>query len=119
MGFTEDVEQLRSKRIIVQDKDIIARTGYKKSTISNYLSGKVSPSKPFLKKFYEVYSLDLGMNKVFASKLYDKNNMLELEKENMRLEESLIDKNKLIGLYEHEIRNLKKQLAHTAKSKSS
>lgn len=91
MGFIEDIELLKGKRIIRKDKDISDRTGYKKSTVSNYLSGKVPPSKPFLDKFYEVYSSDLGMNKVSTvntSELENKNQ--ELQKENSELMQKVI-----------------------------
>ncbi len=66
--FIEQVEHLKSKRVIRKDGDIASRTGFNKTTISNYLAGRVKASKAFIQKFNDVYSdelSDYGENKVF------------------------------------------------------
>lgn len=62
--FIEDVELLKSKRIIKKDIEIAEQTGFDKSVISNYLSGRVKPSENFLSKFNEVFSSQLSKNKI-------------------------------------------------------
>lgn len=69
----EDVELLRSKRVIKKDVEIARATDFDKTVISNYLSGRVNASKNFLDKFYQVYSKHLDENKVAESEVtYDK-----------------------------------------------
>lgn len=45
------VEDLRNRKIIKQDADIVEKMGYSKSTVSGYIGGNVKASKKFLKKF--------------------------------------------------------------------
>jgi phage repressor protein C with HTH and peptisase S24 domain len=49
------VELLKSRRIVKKDKEIAEKTGYDKSVISNYLSGRVKVSDSFMEKFNEVF----------------------------------------------------------------
>lgn len=45
------VEELRAKRIIKKDVDIIKATGYSAGVVSNYLGGKAEASKKFIETF--------------------------------------------------------------------
>jgi transcriptional regulator with XRE-family HTH domain len=61
-GFLRDIEILREKRVLVKDKEISENTGFSTPVVSNYLSGRVSPSKNFLQKFYAFYRDSLKTN---------------------------------------------------------
>lgn len=63
-GLRQDVEYLKSKRVIKKDAEIASKTGFSKSVISNYLNGRIRASKPFVEKFYEVFKKELAENKV-------------------------------------------------------
>lgn len=52
------VKELYKTEAIQLQKDITTKTGYGETVISNYLSGRVAPSKNFIKKFSEVFNLD-------------------------------------------------------------
>lgn len=54
------VRSLYGQGVINKDKDIADKTGYKKSTVSGYISGKVDASPGFRKKFEEVFELKLS-----------------------------------------------------------
>lgn len=58
----EDIETLRSMRIIRKNIDIAVNTGYSEPVISNYLSKRVAPSRNFLEKFYAHYEKFLFKN---------------------------------------------------------
>lgn len=60
----EQVEFLKSKRIIKKDAEIVEKTGFSKGVISNYLSGRIEASKNFIEAFNEVFKNDLPENKV-------------------------------------------------------
>lgn len=62
--FLQDIKRLREKRIIVKDVEIVDSTGFSKSVVSNYLSGRIAPSKNFLEKFYAHYGEHLLETKV-------------------------------------------------------
>jgi len=53
------VETLKAKRTIKKDVDIVAKTGFSKAVVSNYLSGRVKASDNFLDKFEKVYGVDI------------------------------------------------------------
>ncbi|MDB5281145.1 MAG: hypothetical protein JWO06_220 [Bacteroidota bacterium] len=61
-GFLADIKRLKETRAIVKDVEIVENTGFSKSVVSNYLSGRVSPSKNFLEKFYGHYGKYLATN---------------------------------------------------------
>jgi transcriptional regulator with XRE-family HTH domain len=58
------VEKLKGQRVIKKDADIAEKTGFSKSVVSNYLAGRVTASKNFMIKFYEVFDDEIK-NKVF------------------------------------------------------
>lgn len=60
--FLNDVEELRRNRIIVNDVEVVAATGFSAPMVSLYMSGKRPASKQFLKKFYETYENKLQIN---------------------------------------------------------
>lgn len=63
------VDLLKSYKIIKRDREVAERTGYDKSVVSSYLSGRVKPSKNFVDKFQEVFKESLQMkSKVLPSK---------------------------------------------------
>ena len=53
------VETLKAKRTIKKDVDIVASTGFSKTVVSNYLSGRIKASDNFLDKFEKVYGVDI------------------------------------------------------------
>lgn len=61
--YNEDIKMavrwLKGRGIVNKDKDIADKTGYKKSTVSGYISGKIDASSDFRKKFEEVFELSL------------------------------------------------------------
>jgi transcriptional regulator with XRE-family HTH domain len=59
-----DVAELRRKNIIRFDTEIAEKTGYGRATLSNYLSGRVRASEPFIRKFYDTYGNKLAANNV-------------------------------------------------------
>ena len=63
----QDAESLRKGRVIRYDSEIADRTGYGRPQVSNYLSGNVKASEPFLKKFYEVFKKELFVNNVSSA----------------------------------------------------
>jgi phage repressor protein C with HTH and peptisase S24 domain len=69
-AFITAVRELKSRQIILRDKDISDATGFSKGIVSTYLSGKAEPSKNFLREFAKVYNLNYaellaGENLVF------------------------------------------------------
>ncbi|HKR03503.1 MAG TPA: S24 family peptidase [Bacteroidia bacterium] len=60
----EEIEYLKSLRIIKRDSEIVKSTGYSKGLVSNYINGKIPISEAFKEKFYEVYGEHLPKNKV-------------------------------------------------------
>lgn len=56
------VHELKSKKIINRDAEIVASTGVNKGVLSTYLSGKEKASGPFIAKFEEVYKVKLFPN---------------------------------------------------------
>ena len=54
------VEELKSNRIISKDIDIANKTGYSRQIVSNYLTGKQKPSKAFINKFLDTFSMHLN-----------------------------------------------------------
>lgn len=54
------VEDLYNNKIIRKDKDIADKTGYSKSTVSGYISGKVMASEDFLKEFENKFEIRLA-----------------------------------------------------------
>jgi len=54
-------KKLENMNFIPKNKDVIEKTGFNTSDVSKYMSGKREPSKNFLKKFCEVYELDINM----------------------------------------------------------
>lgn len=54
--FLEDVELLNLRHPIAE---IAKKTGFKKPNVSRYVSGLITPSDNFLKKFYESYQVDI------------------------------------------------------------
>jgi len=54
------VTYLKNNQIITKDFEISEKTGYSPGSVSTYISGNTMPSKPFLKKFQEVFKLDLA-----------------------------------------------------------
>ncbi len=54
------VAYLKNKQIISKDFEISEKTGYSPGSVSTYISGNTMPSKPFLRKFQEVFKLDLN-----------------------------------------------------------
>lgn len=60
--FLTDVKYLRSIRAIVKDKEIADNTGFSAPVVSNYLAGRVKPSRNFIDKFYAYYSDYLKRN---------------------------------------------------------
>lgn len=80
------VEDLKAKRIIKKDVDIIKATGYSAAVVSNYLSGRAEVSKQFIKNFEIAFNvkikdtlinekenipLNKGENKPFHRQLLD------------------------------------------------
>lgn len=53
------VQYLYGHGIIKKDKDIADKTEYNKATVSSYLSGKISPSEEFIRKFEKAFRLKL------------------------------------------------------------
>lgn len=53
----DDIAFLKKRGIIERDIDIVNKTGYDKSTLSNYISGRIKASRNFKEKFYEVFNL--------------------------------------------------------------
>ena len=51
---------LKGQKIIKKEIEISIDTGFSKGAVSNYITGKQQPSKNFIDKFAEVYSLDLN-----------------------------------------------------------
>jgi predicted DNA-binding transcriptional regulator AlpA len=51
----EKVELLKSLRVVKKDAEISESTGFPRSAVSSYLSGRIKASKNFLDKFNEVY----------------------------------------------------------------
>lgn len=49
------VEALKAKRVIKKDAEIVAKTGFSKGLVSNYLSGRIKASANFMSKFDEVF----------------------------------------------------------------
>lgn len=67
------VELLKATRVIKKDAEIVDMTGFSKSTVSNYLSGRVEASSNFIKKFEEVFKVSIFENKVLnTDKLSDR-----------------------------------------------
>lgn len=60
LELAKAVQYLRGKGIVHKDKDIAEKTGYGKASISNYVNGKMTASKEFIKKFETVYKLKLA-----------------------------------------------------------
>lgn len=54
------VADLYNNKVIRKDKDIADRTGYSKSTVSGYISGKVLASDDFLKEFENKFEIRLS-----------------------------------------------------------
>lgn len=52
-----DVERLKALRVIDKDVEIANQTGFSRSAISNFLSGRIRASENFLKVFYEHFSM--------------------------------------------------------------
>jgi hypothetical protein len=53
------VEDLRKRKIIRQDNDIVEKTGYSKSTVSGYISGNVKASSKFINEFENQFKIRL------------------------------------------------------------
>lgn len=53
------VEVLRKAGAFKKQKEIAEKTGFDEAVISNYLSGRVAPSRNFLEKFSEVFKINL------------------------------------------------------------
>lgn len=53
------VTYLKAKKIIKKDLEICEKTGYTSGSVSSYISGNSAPSKNFLAKFQEAFSLNL------------------------------------------------------------
>ncbi len=66
--FLKDVAFLKKKELILKDAEIVANTGASKGNVSDYLSGRANPSKPFLEKFYAYYEKFLIQNKSVQKK---------------------------------------------------
>lgn len=81
MTFNEElirqVQGLKERRIIVADIEISKRTGFPKSAISSYLSGKIKASKNFVNKFTEVYKDELSQINGYQNKGRDFNKVAE------------------------------------------
>lgn len=62
--FNEDIKNavrwLKGRGIIDKDKDIVEKTGYGKSTVSGYISGKIDASADFRTKFENAFELSLA-----------------------------------------------------------
>lgn len=67
----ENVEILKSKRIVKKDVEISASTGFSQTVVSNYLKGKIKASRNFIDKFEDVYGV-----KIFANKLVKKETLV-------------------------------------------
>ena len=64
-SFSDIVNALN---LIYPVAEIAEKTGYDKGNISSYLKGKKEPSKAFLKKFNEVFSIEQQKEEVSVSK---------------------------------------------------
>lgn len=53
------VAYLKGQKLIKKEIEISIQTGFSKGTISSYLSGNHVPSENFIKKFQEVFNIDL------------------------------------------------------------
>ena len=62
--YNEDIKRavrwLKGRGIINKDKDIVDKTGYRKSTVSGYISGKIDASSDFRTKFENAFKLSLA-----------------------------------------------------------
>lgn len=54
------VKDLKHKGVIKRDGDLAKLMKYSKGTVSAYISGKTKPSEDFIKKFEEVFKLNLN-----------------------------------------------------------
>ncbi len=54
------VKYLYGKGLIAKDKDIADATGYNKSTVSGYVSGRTEPSEEFVTKFQKAFNLKIS-----------------------------------------------------------
>lgn len=52
------IQQMKHKRIILNDKEIVDKTGFSKSFVSNILSQRQEASQNFVDKFLSVFKLD-------------------------------------------------------------
>lgn len=68
MALRNAVKSLKQNDLIKNDKDIITRTGYKKSAVSLYVNGAAPVSGDFVKKFEEVFKLNLKDYRVEGEK---------------------------------------------------
>lgn len=53
------VQHLYGTGAIKKDKDIADKTGYNKTTVSSYLSGKITPSAEFIRSFESKFGVKL------------------------------------------------------------
>lgn len=59
-SFQNAIKYLLGKGVIERaGRDIAAKTGYDKSTVSSYTTGRITPSEEFVKVFEQAYKLNL------------------------------------------------------------
>lgn len=58
--MTLAVQYLYGKGIIKKDIDIANKTGYNKSTVSSYISGRIEPSQDFVQAFEKSFKIKLS-----------------------------------------------------------
>lgn len=121
----EDVAFLKGKNIIKRDKEIADRTGFNKTVVSTYLSGKVSASKNFLRKFYEAFEKDLSANKVSTHLQTDEEKILEVrgllaEKDKIisQMQSTIDAQDRIIKWMEHFMNKPRKSFARAMKTEN-
>lgn len=57
-NFNMMLESIRKKGFARKNEDIVEKTGYNKTTVSNYLNGKRPLSIEFIKSFIDAYKID-------------------------------------------------------------
>ena len=125
--FIEDVRRLKKEGIIVLDNDIITATGVAKSSLSEYLneSNPRKPSRPFLKKFYDAFSIALDTIKVAEPTVEYETTSAKNFSETDKAALQKLDKEELIVMYlrqvaitdamEEQIKAMRRLLAQSVK----
>lgn len=76
------VEDLKAKRIIIKDKDILDKTGFTKGTLSNYLSGRVAASANFIKIFEDKFGVKVFKSSQTSQDFYSRLQEIKLNNDN-------------------------------------